>query len=376
MRLLINTATTYKGGGVQVATSFIEECRNFPEHQYHVILGEGVSNSIAADKFPANFTFYKIPYRPAEKVFSFQDQAAFMKNVERESRPDCVFTTSGPAYWRPKAPHLMGFNLPHYLYPESPFFKMIGKVSRIKWFLKGSVIKYFTKRDADAYVVQTEDVKQRLAKWIGSPNVHTVTNTYGSQYNTKTSGMVQFLPAKKNNEFRLLMLSSYYAHKNFEIINDIIAVLSETEKESIRFVLTLPDDVYSSLFPAENHKYIYNTGPIKPAECPQLYAECDAVFLPTLLECFSATYAEGMKMELPILTTDLGFAHTVCGKAALYFTPLNAVDAKNKIVLLWLNSEMRQQLVKAGRDEMKKFNSSGERALRFLEIAENLIKKI
>ena len=27
MRLLINTASTFKGGGVQVAKSFIEECK-------------------------------------------------------------------------------------------------------------------------------------------------------------------------------------------------------------------------------------------------------------------------------------------------------------------------------------------------------------
>ncbi|RZJ76856.1 MAG: glycosyltransferase family 1 protein [Flavobacterium sp.] len=374
MKILINTATTFKGGGVQVAFSFIGECRNFPEHEYHIILGEGIGNITDTNAFPSNFHFYKIPYRPAERVFSLKDQASFMKEIEARVKPDCVFTTSGPAYWRPKVPHLMGFNLPHYLYSNSPFFSMIGLVSRIKWKLKGMVIKYYTKRDADAYVVQTDDVKVRLMKWIGSNNVHTVTNTYGSQYEKETSAEAVLLPANRQDEFRLLMLSSYYPHKNFEIINGIVALLDE-QSSKIKFVVTLPDDVYTSIFNEETRKHVYNTGPVKPNDCPQLYSECDAVFLPTLLECFSATYAEAMKMNVPIVTTDLGFAHTVCGKAALYFTPLDAADAKNKILLLCGDINLRNTLIAEGRKEMLKFNSSPERAVKFLELAKNLVKR-
>ncbi|WP_294819430.1 glycosyltransferase [uncultured Flavobacterium sp.] len=376
MRILINTATTYKGGGVQVASSFIEECRNFPEHEYHVILGVGIAKITDTTTFPPNFTFYKIPYRPAERVFSFKDQAAFMKEVEKKAQPECVFTTSGPAYWRPKAPHLMGFNLAHYLYPESQFYKIISKVAVIRWKLRGMVIKHFFEHDADAYVVQTDDINERLVKWLGNPDVHTVTNTYGSQYDRETSGGAQFLPDNRGEEFRLLMLSSYYPHKNFEIINEIVSQLDYSKGgRAVKFVVTLPDDVYKRLFTEENRRHIYNVGPVKPVDCPQLYTECDAVFTPTLLECFSATYAEGMKMKVPIVTTDLGFAHTVCGDAALYFTPLDAGDAIKKILLLCNDEQLQRKLVEAGQESMKKFNSSRERAIKFLEISENLIKK-
>ena len=52
MRLLINTATTFKGGGVQVAKSFIEECRRFPEHEYIVVLGLNLTAQIDKKNFP------------------------------------------------------------------------------------------------------------------------------------------------------------------------------------------------------------------------------------------------------------------------------------------------------------------------------------
>ena len=58
MRLLINTSSTYKGGGVQVAKSFIEECKKFNEHEYYIVLGENIAKTIDTAIFPKNFTFY------------------------------------------------------------------------------------------------------------------------------------------------------------------------------------------------------------------------------------------------------------------------------------------------------------------------------
>ena len=126
MRLLINTATTFKGGSVQVAKSFIEECRKFPKNVYHIILGKRVSELLEIDSFPSNFFFYKIDYRPSERVFSVQSRSAYFKSIESIVEPDVVFTTSGPAYWKASVPNLIGFNLAHYLYPESPFFSIIS----------------------------------------------------------------------------------------------------------------------------------------------------------------------------------------------------------------------------------------------------------
>src|SRR5690606_18410540 len=105
-------------------------------------------------------------------------------------KPDVVFTTSGPSYWRPQAPHLMGYNLPHYIYTDSPYFNIISTKERLKWKLKGAVVKKFTRTDADAYVVQTDDVKDRLKKWIKKDKIFTVSNTYGKQFeNPEIAGL-------------------------------------------------------------------------------------------------------------------------------------------------------------------------------------------
>ncbi len=372
MKIMVNTASTFKGGGVQVAHSFIEECKKFPENEYHVVLGTTIGGILNQESFPDNFKFYKIGYRPATKVFSLRGASGFFKQLESKIKPDAVFTTSGPAYWRPKAPHVAGYNLPHYVYPDSPFMTRLPFKNKVKWNLKGAILKHFFNRDADAYVVQTEDVNQRLKKYLGTDKVYTVTNTFSAKY-LNPKEVVNKLPVKKNGEFRLLTLSAWYPHKNIEIIKPVVDALREKNAGKIKFVLTLPQEIYEKHFPDNYRKCVINIGPVKIDEAPSLYNECDAMFLPTLLECFSASYAEAMVMQKPILTSDMGFAHTVCHNAALYFNPVDPADIADKIIRLYNSAELQQELINKGNETVKQFGSAQERAAKYLEIITQVV---
>jgi glycosyltransferase involved in cell wall biosynthesis len=374
MRIIVNTGSTLKGGAVQVANSCIHEFIKFNNHEYHVILGKTLTQLINPADFPENFKFYTLNYRPATKVFTIQGPDKFFKELEEEIKPDAVISMCGPAYWRPKVPHLMSYALPHYIYPESPFFKQINLYKRLKRKLKGNVIKYFMKRDADSYYVQTNDVNTRLRNWIGKKNVFTITNTISSYYLNPDLSFNK-LPAKKDSEWRFLMLSAYYEHKNFEIIEDICKAFDHRGINNRKFVVTLPHETFQSLFSSTAQKFIHNVGPIKPNECPALYNECDFVFLPTLLECFSANYVEGMKMGKPILTSDLPFAHTVCKEAAIYFDPMDAHDIQQKMEQLLESPELISSLRAKGYEQLKRFNTAEERAESVLDLCESLIKK-
>ena len=373
MRLLINTASTLKGGGVQVAKSFLEECRNFPENEYHVVLGDMLNQLIERGQFPGNFSFYPIGYRPATRVFSFKSRDQFFRKLELKVQPDVVFTTSGPSYWRPNAPHLTGYNLPHYIYRDSPYFERISTYRRLKWDLKGKIIRYFFKNDSDAYVVQTDDVNERLRRWLSAERVYTVTNTCSAAYSDSVPAEKK-LPDKMSDEFRFLTLSAWYAHKNLDIIPEIAERLPEEIRKKVTFVLTLPEADFRDHFGRGYDSSIVNVGPVPPDEGPSLYQECDGLFLPTLLECFSASYAEAMAMERPVVTSDLGFARSICKDAALYFKPADPGAAASKIQTLIEDSELRKKLVTAGKQQLKMFDTPKERAEKYLTICEGLIK--
>ena len=371
MKLIVNTASTYKGGGVQVARSFIEECQQHKEHEFHIVLGQLLSRIVDTTAYPENFYFYEIGYRPATKIFSISSHDQFFTQLETMIKPDAVFTTSGPAYWRSKAPHIIGYNLPHYIYTDSPFYNRIPPYKRLKWKAKGKVIQYFFKRDADACVVQTSDVNHRLRKWIQSDAVYTVSNTVSSHYLNHDSYPLK-LPQKADNEFRFLTLSAWYAHKNIEIIRAVLDALDEKLKRKIRFVLTLPEEDYNRLFPNKYRKFIYNLGPVRPEEGPSLYNECDAMFLPTLLECFSASYAEAMVMGKPILTSDLSFAKSICQSAALYCDPVNPIQIIEQMKILMDCSEIRAKLVNEGKKQLSSFPSAQDRASQYLNICNKI----
>ena len=96
------------------------------------------------------------------------------------------------------------------------------------------------------------------------------------------------------------------------------------------------------------------------------FYNCVGLLFPTLLESFSGTHIEAMHFGLPILTSDLDFAHYVCGKAALYFDPWAPQDIAEKILLLKNNPDIRDQLVKAGTARITNFFKAGMKSFRML----------
>jgi len=372
MKIVINASTIYKGGAEQVAISFINECKGFPENRYYVLLRENISSQLNLNEFPKNFTFYHLEKRPGSGIVNLFNAIQWCKKIEKEVNPDCVISTGGHGYWRPKAPLLAGFNIPHYIYPESPYFDKMSTRRRLFWKLKKMAHFYFY-RKADAFIVQTDDVNRRLQKQLPGKDIYTVSNTVNS-YFRNPAFFENKLPEKEDGEVRMLTLSSYYPHKNIEIIRDVIDSFknNNSDTKNYRFVLTLPDEIFKSIFEDRHRKQIYNVGFIPIKECPSLYNECDFMFLPTLLECFSASYAEAMMMGKPILTSNLGFAHTVCGDAALYFDPVDPDDILFKVDELIHDPEKQEKLIQNGKKRLNQFNTSTERASEFISICKNL----
>lgn len=372
MKILVNTSTTNKGGGIQVAKSFIEECKVHVQNEYFVVLSPKLSKNLDIDKFPSNFSFFIAPFRPATRFFTLKSHNKFLKQIEARWKPDVVFTTSGPSYWKPLAPHLMGYNIPHYVYPESNYFNIITFKSKIRWYLMKVFAKYIFKRDADAFVVQTDDINDRLKKLLNRTNVYTVFNTVNSHYNNPKKNPNK-LPKRNENEFRLLSLSAWYPHKNLRIIPNVLDFLEEKGYNNIKFVVTLPDEDFLKLSKITSSSNLINVGVVKVEEGPSLYNECDAMFLPTLLECFSASYVEAMKMEKPIVTSDMGFARTICDTAAIYFDSVDPKDAADKIIQLYNSISLQSSLKNRGLKRVNVFGTPEERAKKYLKLCKKLL---
>lgn len=366
MRLVINTSHQRFGGAIQVVLSFITECKKFPEHEYHVWIGYGLGKLLIIEDFPSNFYFYEYNFG----VINFKKIKEIQKTLsalEQKINPDVIISTTGPTYFHSKSPQIIGFNLPLYIYPESPYIQEMSWKAKLKLAFKRKMHFHYFIRDATAFVTQTNDVNQRVRKVLRTDQVFTVTNTASNSYkNWKI--FPNLLPEKKINIYRFICISSYYPHKNLELIPKVLEILAQNEITNVEFVVTLKENDFKRNI--GQHKQIHNIGPVSPVACPSLYNECDALFLPTLAECFSASYPEAMMMEKPIVTTDLGFAKSICGKAALYFKPKDALSAAISIIQLLEDENLRKHLVQMGREQLSKFDTPKMRAIKYLALCE------
>jgi len=78
-----------------------------------------------------------------------------------------------------------------------------------------------------------------------------------------------------------------------------------------------------------------------------------------------------MKMSIPIITTDLPFAHYICGASALYFDPLSAESALKKIREI-KNPDRKNELIEKGSERLKEFGSANERLEKYISIFHQL----
>lgn len=364
MKIMINASNLKKGGGVQVALSIIGEFSVYNSDSFLVVVSDSVYNQLNTKEFGPNFKFIRYNIKPTIIKALFGNDLV-LSNLENEFKPQWVFSVFGPSYWIPKANHLIGYAIPHYLYNESPFFDIISlkelihiNILKILCFINLSKGNCF-------YWVETSDVQIRLARFLSIKldRITVISNTCHSIFsnqipisNNKYDGY--FMDSKS---VKLITISANYLHKNLNVINFIIPILKE-KKLNVKFFLTLQNAEFIKF--DFDKDYVVNLGPVDIIDCPYLYSKSDFLFLPTLLECFSASYVEAMKMSLPILTSNLSFAVDVCGDAAEYFQPLDPYDIVNKIELLINNDLRKNELVRKGINRLNQFESSNIRALK------------
>jgi glycosyltransferase involved in cell wall biosynthesis len=370
MKLLINTATLSGTGVTQVAVSFITECIVIKEHEYHVFLSPAVRKNLCISDFPLNFHFYFIKYHPFYGIKGLKIRRK-MKCLEKQINPDCAFSVFGPSYWTPKVPHLMGYAYPHYVYLDSPLFSKLNIFEKFRIYMNKLCHRYYFHKNGKYFVCETDDVSDRLSDYLSITKdfIFTVNNTCGGIYSQFVEGVQKnrIIDEIKGDDFRLLSLCSPYKHKNLTILNQVIPIIKKTNRK-VKFVLSIEPDVFEKMYDDSVRDFILNVGPIPIAKCPQLYSECDALFLPTLLECFSANYPEAMCMGKPILTSNLSFAHSICANAALYFDPMDPNDIVDKIFKIIGSKELYNELKCNGFKQLSTLKTSSERANGYLRI--------
>ena len=369
MRILIDNSNLFAGGGIQVATSFLNDLKTFNnEHLYWVLQSPHSAKTIDTASFPKNFVFYDIP----EKIYTAKlKRSKFVKNLEEEIKPNVIFTTFGPSYHKSNFPKIVGFAFGQMLYTNSPFYKQLSLLQQLKYKLLIFLKKKAFINNADALVFETENARLIFKqKTEYKKDTFTVHNTLNAVFSKREEW--QTLPIEKN-QLDILCLTANYPHKNLQIIPKLINEIQNIDPE-LNFKVHISLKKEDLNFNDKYDSYINYLGNVPLIQLPLLYQQMDVLLMPSLLETFSTTYLEAMAMKVPIVASDMPFSRDICAEAALYCSPLKADEYAEKILLLHNNISVKNELIQKGEQNLKRFGTSMDRTKKYIEIIEQIAK--
>ncbi len=346
------------GGGLQVADSLIRLIRVSESISHYLLVSHRLAEVIDLDA--EIFSDYILITTNQKCLIPYNKTTRKIRQIEHKFDPDVVFTLFGPAYWKANSPHLVGFARPHYLIKNSPFFTTISIRKRLYFLFMQSIHGILFRRNSDYLFVENKKMVSDLSRKYGK-KVFYVPNTYHQVFSSFDK-----IPEKKMGTFKLLTVSANYDHKNLKIIPKVAMVLVRRYPDfQFEFTITVENLPGISSEIEDRFKFI---GLVSVKECAIHYKNADVMLLPTLLECFSASYVESMKSGVPILTSKMDFAQAICGEAALYFDPLSPEQIASCIYKLANDNSLYTDLVIKGKEQLEEFGSPSDRLDSFIEI--------
>lgn len=372
MKVLFNATTLVMGGALQVAVAFIKQSIiSDCDIEWSFAVSRQVFNELSdSEKNSLQLRVTVFDVSPAKS----KQQRLRLKKLENSCRVDVVFTLFGPAYVKFSAPHVCGVADGWVTHSSLLAFQSLESVSASLRMLLIVIYKAYWYRKATTWVVEANNAKLGLIKRLRlqQDSIHVIPNTCGQHYFIKGQVAPDFQKLKK---IRLLCMSAYYTHKNLEIMPDIARYLyDETKRYKFEFVLTLSEksDGYKNILQKAAQLgvegSICNIGSVRVNDGPSVYKKCHIVFLPSLLETFSANYPEAMAMSRPIITTDLPHARSACKGAALYFEPKNARSATEKILQLIADPQLLETLVNDGKKVLSLLPTPEQRFAQYINV--------
>ncbi len=157
----------------------------------------------------------------------------------------------------------------------------------------------------------------------------------------------------------VIYVGNVYPHKNVETLAKAMKGLHD--KHGLSLILPSARSVFLERTEKMMEEHGVSDYAVLPGFVPDedlsiLYSQAVAYVFPTLAEGFGLPPLEAMASGLPVVCSDLPVLREVCGKAALYFDPLDETQIVDQVSKLIEQPGLRQRMVAAGFEQSKKFS--------------------
>ena len=361
MRILVNAISTKKhsGGAYQISYNFLMKTLEQQEVEWVYVVSQDL-DEILPNCIKESGNYYMFPTQPDFK-HTYKRVKKELAALEERLNPDVVYSITAPSYFSFKTPEVMRFTNPTVAHPNKYSWKVLPLKGKLRlmaysWNQKRLI------RKAKYFVTQKKKKKKGILRITGLPekNVCVVKNVLPAVFaSTETSHI-----DTGDGLIHIACVGAPVPHKNFDIIPDVLLHLKKMGVENVRFHVTIPeDDVFLSKIEAKmkangiDKSCIENQGRMPQKVLAEMYRRCTLCFLPTLLEVFSVSTLEAMFFDLKIVATDFAFNTEVLDEAALYYEPMNAKDAADKIAKLIGDKELQATLSEKMKERLSLFDN-------------------
>lgn len=166
----------------------------------------------------------------------------------------------------------------------------------------------------------------------------------------------------------ILFVGTFEARKNIERLIEAFAIFKKRNEVSVsKIKLVIVGKPASGKF-SDRNKQINNLienlgleneiilyGYVSDIELPYFYRNACMIAFPSLYEGFGLPIIEGFASGVPVLTSNICSMPEIAGSAALLTDPYNVNDIANNIELLMFDLSLRERLIAAGYERVKKF---------------------
>ncbi|MGE3181454.1 MAG: glycosyltransferase [Phycisphaerae bacterium] len=362
MKILVLAHGLRFTGGKTVGLSVVDAlARVAPQHEYLVTIPPHLGYEARVEKLPHGRALVcaaknRMQRRNFDRVT--------LRHALQEFRPDVLFALSGQGMTAPGCPQALFPQDPHLFYPVKHYARDTLQNKIVKQYHQFKLGKHL--RDTQLIFCQSPVVEERIRRKFGyNGAARIIYSAPSTEILTRRSDEgvpPEYKPYAEKT--KLVYVSAYYGHKNVDAIADAFELFPDALGNVVAFVTVAPQQhVRAGRFiqrlesPAFAGRVI-NLGQVPHERIGDYYAAADGLLMPTLLETFGLPYVEAMSFGLPILTSNLDFAHAVCGDAAIYFDPWSPASLRDAIVRFRDDGMLRKELAEKSRARLPQLANS------------------
>jgi glycosyltransferase involved in cell wall biosynthesis len=334
-----------EGVGYFIFETFSRICRDHPEHEFIFIFDRPYDKRFI---FSKNITAV-VTGPPARHPLLWKIWYDLkLPGLLKKYRADVFVSPDGYCSLRTKIPQCMVLHdLAFVHYPQhlkwshafyykrymGKFLKKATRVATVSEFSKEDILKHFPVNPAKI------DVVYSAAKKIFVP----INEEEKDKIKTRFTGGKEFF----------IYVGAIHPRKNLVNLLKAFSLFKKRQKSNLKLVIAGRIAWKSENFVASLRTYKYRedvvlTGYLDEKDLASLVASSYGLIYPSLFEGFGVPVLEAMHAAVPVVTSAASSMEEIAGDAALYADPVVPVDIADKMMMLYKDERLKNELVQKG----------------------------